>query len=139
MPRIFITLILLLGFAATAQAQVACPCGGGTRMDATQINSTLNGNTVCAILGAERWQEWHNGSAIFELGNNPPGGENVGTWSVAGTDANDSTVTYNYGSGGSYPYSMCVEGATPPFSYHFCGAKIITNATVQPGQGGCGP
>lgn len=139
MPRIFFAFILLLGLASTSQAQVSCPCSGGTRMDVSQINSALNGNTVCAILGSERWQEWHNGSSIIELGNNPGVGENVGTWSAAGTDASNSTVTYNYGSGGSYSYSMCVEGASAPFSYHFCGAKIITNASVKPGQGGCGP
>ncbi|UCV17374.1 hypothetical protein [Ferribacterium limneticum] len=100
-------------------------------MSDTQISSLLGGNTVCAILGSEQWQEWHNGGSIYELGNNS-NGENVGTWSVSGTEAN-AMVSYNYGTGGSYSYVVCDQNPL----YHFCGAKNVTGASVKTGKGGC--
>lgn len=134
MPRYF-TVFMLLGLAAASQAYAACPCTGNTRLNQNEIPTELNGNTVCAILGNERWQEWHSGNTIFELGNNA-NGENIGTWSVAGNGAN-ATVVYNYGTGGTYTYSVCKQGQ----SFDFCGAAFggrdITNASVKLGKGGC--
>lgn len=134
MPRNFIVFILL-GLTAVSQAKADCPCTVGVPLDQSQITSLLNGNTVCAILGSERWQEWHSGGAVFELGNNAAG-DNVGTWSTSP----DATVTYSYGTGGSggtYKYSVCQQGQ----NYDFCGAtfggKNVTNALVKPGKGGC--
>lgn len=136
MPRNLLVLILM-GLATTSQAQVSCPCGGGTRMSDTQISNILGGNTVCAILISERWQEYHTGNStstsgdVLELGDNP-NGEAVGGWSVSGPVEN-ATVTYNYGTGGSYTYAVCDQNP----NYHFCGIKNVTNALVKPGKGGC--
>ena len=99
MPRNFI-LFIMLGLAAISQTYAACPCTGQTRLNETQINNLLNNSTVCAILGNERWQEWHSGGRIYELGNNS-NGEDVGGWSVVG-NGNNATVSYNYGTGGIY-------------------------------------
>lgn len=138
MPRNFIAVFILLGLASTSQAQVPCnTCGGGTRMSGTQISGLLGGNTVCAILNTERWQEYHTGTStspsgdVHELGNTP-GGEVVGRWFVSGTEENP-TVTYDYGSGGSYTYAVCNQNPL----YHFCGAKNVTNASVIPGKTPC--
>lgn len=131
MPRYLTVLFILLGLASTSQAQQSCPCGGGSRMTDTQISNLLGSNTVCAIVGNERWQEWHNGNAIYELGNNA-NGENVGTWSVIGT-GDTALVNYNYGTGGAYSYVVCDQNPL----YHFCGAKNVTNALVKSGKGGC--
>ncbi len=131
MPRYF-TVLILLGLAATSQAYAGCPCTGSTRLNQTQIQSELNGNTVCAIFGSERWQEWHSGGSILELGNDP-NGEVAGTWSVAGNGPN-ATVVYNYGTGGTYSYSVCKNADS---SFDFCGDRLITNASVKPGKGGC--
>lgn len=134
MLRNFIT-SSVLGLFVVTQAYAVCPCTEQNRLNQTQIGSLLTGNTVCAILGNERWQEWHSGANIMELGNNA-NGENVGTWSVSGQGAN-ATVVYNYGTGGSYTYSVCQQGA----NYDFCGAAFggrdVTNASVKTGKGGC--
>lgn len=139
MSRIFL-LFILLGFTFTAQA-VNCPCSGGSRMGSADINDAFGGNTVCAFILKERWQEFHTavpniGTAgdLLELGDNAAG-DRVGTWTINGTDASDTTVTYDYGTGGSYIYSVCKQGS----SYHFCGARNITNAKVNSGKVGCVP
>ena len=130
------TLLSLAPFA-TAIAQVTvptCSCGGGTSLAASAINTLLGGNTVCAAVGSDQWQEWHSGSNVVEVGNNPPDGEVVGVWSTSGTDETDSLVTYAYGSGGSggtYNYEVCQEGS----AVHFCGATNVTNASVVAGKG----
>lgn len=137
MPRNFFAFILL-GVAVTSQAYAVCPCTGGARLNQTQITTLLNGNTVCAVLGNERWQEWHSGGKVFELGDNS-NGDDVGTWATSGTGAS-AAVVYSYGTGGSggvYTYSVCQQGQ----NYDFCGAsnggRDVTNASVKTGKGGC--
>lgn len=136
MPRNFI-LFLLLGLAAISEAYATCPCTGQTRLDSAGINGLLNGNTVCAIVGNEKWQEYHSGGRVFELGN-VSGGEDVGGWSVsANANGNNATVTYDYGTGGSYTYSVCQASAGAPVD--FCGTiRDVTNASVISGKVGCG-
>lgn len=123
-----------LAFAAGAWAQ-ACPCAGGTRMNQTQLSAALAGKTVCAVLGSDRWQEYHSGSGntgpLRELGNTS-GGENVGTWSIVGSGAS-TQMSYAYTGGNTYAYTVCSEGS----NVHFCGLRNITNATVQPGSASC--
>jgi hypothetical protein len=122
---------ILLGLAASSQAHAACPCPAADVLRPGELTTLLNGNTVCAIFGSERWQEWHSGSAILELGNNPAG-ENVGSWTTSDNGSN-TKVVYNYGTGGTFSYSVCQQGS----NYDFCGAKNVTNASVKPGKGGC--
>lgn len=128
---------LSLALTGTAIAQ-NCPCGGGNRLTGNQINALLPGKTVCAVIGNNKntmWQEYHNGSQVVELGNSTAG-DVVGSWSTSGGNGvGNSFVTYNYGSGGSYTYSMCQEGAL----YHFCGATNVTNATIIAGSAKCYP
>jgi hypothetical protein len=135
MLRIFL-FVGVFGLAAigTAFAQ-NCSCAGGTRQNQTQIVTALAGKTVCAVLGAESWKEFHSGTTaaggpLIETG--PVTAETVGSWQVLGTGAN-ATVSYNYGTGGTYGYEVCLDGA----NVNFCGAKNITNATIKTGQGGC--
>lgn len=129
--------LMSLMLATTAGAQPACPCGGGALVNNTSTLSTLLGEkTVCAVLGAERWQEWHSGSNIFELGNNFATPDLAGNWAVSGAGVN-VIVTYNYAGGSSYRYSVCTEGS----NVHFCGAahggRNITNATLLAGKSAC--
>ncbi len=128
----------LIGVAAagSAVAQTACPCAGGSGvlLGQTQLAADLTGNTVCAVLGTERWQEWHDGTSLFELGENFASPDLVGSWSTTAS----GQVIYNYGSGGAYTYAVCKEG----LNHHFCGASFggrdVTNATVRPGKATCG-
>ncbi|HRD86556.1 MAG TPA: hypothetical protein PLF63_15470 [Rubrivivax sp.] len=141
----------LLGLAAagTALAQIAaCPCAGGNRLLGANLGNALQGNTACAVLGNEQWQEFHQGTAPaggdlidWKLGtgsSQPP--ERVGSWSILGlgSDPGGARVRYDYGTGGAYTYAVCREGAS---TYHFCGSNFggrnITNASIQAGQVGC--
>jgi hypothetical protein len=122
--------------AGNAAAQNACPCAGGNRLNQGQISTLLSGNTVCAVLGADRWQEWHNGASIFELGENFATPDLAGTWSIVGTGSN-ATVSYAYTGGSTWAYSVCQDGG----SVHFCttgGGRNVTNATVRAGKASCG-
>ena len=129
--------------ASSVLAQTACPCagGGGTRLTgAGEIATLLRGNTVCGILGTERWQEFHRaGGALFEMGN-VPNGEEVGTWDPNNVGG-ERRITYSYGAGGSggvYSYAVCQQGS----NVHFCGAMFggrdVTNATLVAGRNSCG-
>lgn len=129
--------LMSLLMAATAGAQPACPCGGGTLVNnASDLSTLLGGKTVCAVLGAERWQEWHSGSNIFELGNNFASPDLAGTWATSGAGVN-VIVTYTYAGGSSYRYNVCQEGG----NVHFCGSSLggrnITNAQLLAGKAAC--
>lgn len=124
--------------AGNAAAQQNCPCGGGSRLDAGQIQTLLSNNTVCAVLGSDRWQEWHNGASFFELGNNFATPDLAGTWSASGTGAN-AIVTYAYsGGGGTWAYNVCQNGANVHFCTATVGGRNVTNATVKTGKASCG-
>jgi hypothetical protein len=138
--------VLVLGFSGAAFAQSACPCGGGTRVLGTDIVTLLAGKKVCAVLGSERWQEIHQGSAtpaggpLAETGSGSP--EVIGSWSVldvAVGDGSTARVRYDYGSGGAYEYAVCTEGGS---SVHFCGASFggrnVTNASLVGAAASCG-
>lgn len=139
MLRNFIV-IIMLGTATTFQAIADCTCNTGF-LSASQINSDLDNGTVCAILGGERWQEYHSGGHVYELGDNA-NGDDVGTWSVVpASAASEAQVVYSYGAGGSggiYKYKVCKQGN----NYDFCGAAFggrdVTNASVNRNRkGGC--
>lgn len=131
----------LLGVASAGSALAqSCPCSGGSLLNQTQLASLLGNNTVCAVLGTESWQEWHgptSGSNFFELGENFANPPASGIWSIIGTGSN-TTVSYNYGTGGTWAYAACQEGA----NVHFCtatpGGRNVTNATVKIGKASCG-
>ena len=133
--NVLIVCNLSLLVSGSVFAQVACSCAGGERLNDGQIVSALGGKTACAVLGTESWKEFHSGNSVaggslIETGRTP--NEGVGSWSVIGNGAN-ATISYNYGSGGTYAYEVCTQGA----NIHFCGAKNITNVTINNGQGGC--
>ena len=128
--------------SGSAFAQLACPCGGGSRVTGNSLVTLLAGRTACAVLGSERWQEFHQGATAaggqlidWKLGAPPELPEIVGSWSIVGDPAR---ARYDYGTGGVYEYAVCLEGAN---SVHFCGAELggrnITNAFLVNGQAGC--
>ena len=95
----------------------------------------LTNRMVCANVGGEKWQEWHNGAGAgpvvdYKLGPGvqPDPSTTVGTYSVT-----NNAVTYVYsGGGGTFTYQVCLAsgGAT----YTFCGATFggrdITGAKI---------
>lgn len=142
-------LAAVVGFMAvgTAVAQPACPCAGGNRVIGPALTNLLAGRTACAVLGSEKWQEFHQGATAaggnlidWKLGAAPEAPEVVGTWSIVGLGAGGGLprARYDYGSGGAFEYAVCQEGAN---TVHFCGAALggrdITNAFMVNGQAGC--
>ncbi|MDX2367868.1 MAG: hypothetical protein QNK36_05615 [Colwellia sp.] len=121
----------LIGFlilsATSGYTFAACT---GAPLNQPALTTLLPGKTVCASFGGEQWQELHTGAgSLIDYKKGPVDpvdpSENVGSWSVSG-----NTVTYNYGSGGSYSYRIFDNGGT----YSFCGispAPTEIVATLQ--------
>ncbi len=133
---IFVGAVALMLLAETAYADCTPP----GRLNQTQIGNVLRDNTVCAQRGDESWQEEHHADGKlwdFKLGDDDPidPRKQVGTWSITGTGSN-TTVTYDYGSGGSYTYSVWNNGGG---SYSFCsGGTLEMDFTVTSGTNvGC--
>jgi hypothetical protein len=139
---------MLVGCAMLAIAgQAAAVCTNQTRLTITgganEIVDQLSGNTVCGTgLNAnagDRWQEWHQaGGTLTEYARGPSDPvdptHDVGTWSTSGM-GNTSVVTYSYNGGGTYSFSVHVDGAGTTF---FCsGGTEVAEAILIPGQGAC--
>lgn len=140
-------------FLATASILIALPgsvqaqcCGTGwTQVNSTgsnNINALLAGKTVCAVLGSDRWQEYHNPNGTlrdYKKGPTDPvdPSADVGIWSSINSGAN-SKIRYTYGSN-VYEYQVCrllAQTVPTATTVQFCGAQNIT-ASLQSGQGPC--
>jgi hypothetical protein len=127
---------LLTAFVGAAQAQTTgCTCDtSATRTaDAAALTTLLSNKMVCASVGGEAWQEWHNGGTLVDYKRGPADksdpSSTVGTYSVG----SNNTVTYIYaGGGGSYTYDVCMVSSSN--TYTFCGAnwggRNITGARI---------
>lgn len=143
MKRLLVTSIVLL--AGISGEAMAIDCTGGTQLkntvgDPNVIANALSGKTVCATIGSQKWQEYHQaGGALIDYKKGPSDPvdptKTVGSWSTSGTDAS-SRVTYNYGSGGSYSYEVHLSGGT----YTLCGVSgaPTLDVTLPSGQVSCG-
>lgn len=118
------TAILVL---AADAAMAACSAPAATQVKNTGNNDALTalllGNTVCTISGGDRWQEEHHAGGVLKDFKKGPSDKvdptkQVGTWAVMGMGAT-TTVTYNYGNGGTHSYTVWNNGGG---SYSFCGA-----------------
>ena len=135
-------IVALVGSALAGQVLLAHgTCTSGTIVfPAAVLRSTLSGHTVCATRGSERWQEFHDpsGSLIdYKRGPADPVDktETVGTWATS-IAVFVATVTYNYGSGGTYIYTLRKQ---TDGTYDFCGSggNNVFGATVMAGSGAC--
>jgi hypothetical protein len=128
----------------TVQAQTACPCNGGLGTQvatAAELQTLLSNKMVCATVGSEQWQEWHNGATSGPVvdykrgpGDTVDPAATVGSYAIAG----DATITYTYGSA-SYRYAVCRNGTATTFCGAAFGGRDITGATVSatPGLQSC--
>lgn len=126
---------LLGGVLGMSSAGAAC---SGDRLNQTQLATAFSGNTVCAVRGGDRWQEFHQpgGTLIdWKLGPSHPVDptDPVGTWSIVGTGIN-ATLVHNYGAGGTYTFAVYNNGGG---SYSFCSGGTEQLVTVRAGQGAC--
>lgn len=137
MNKTLLAVAVSLVSAGAAQAQSTCPCvANGTRTtNQAALVSLLSNHMVCASVGGEKWQEWHNGSTAsggpvvdYKLGPTDPKDPSatVGGYVIGA----DNTVSYTYGSS-TYTYAVC---STPSSGYAFCGAAFggrdITGAVI---------
>lgn len=128
-------LSLLLSHALAAQAACSDPQVQG----ATTLRTLLQGKTVCAMRGTDRWQEFHraDGALIdYKKGPTDPVDptKQVGTWSATG-NGSGTQLRYDYGPGANYTYK--VHGSVPGSSYSLCSGTEDLVVTLRTGQGPC--
>ncbi len=142
--------LLLAGLAGTAQSQT---CSSSNRLSVGQIGKLINGNTIC-VAGASGWeyQEQHraaggsapataamtSGSLVdYKRGPGHPTDPSkvVGSWTISGSFGNNASITHNYGTGGSYTYSVHGSGIVGT-THMLCGPTTVS-AVIKAGQGGC--
>lgn len=133
----------VIAFAfASEGAMAACSAPAATQVKHNSnpgLSTLLSGNTACAVRGGDRWQEEHHPGGVLKdykkgASDAVDPTKQVGTWSVGGTGAN-TMVTYIYGSGGTYAYTVWDNGG----SYSFCGTSDM-DVTITRGTGvGCPP
>ena len=129
--------IAVPGFLAlSGHATAACT---GPALNQADLNAAVSGNTVCAVRSSERWQEFHQrGGSLIDYKRGPTSrtdpSQAVGSWSVTANPAgNSANIVYNYGTGGSFTYSVRGNGGA---SYSFCGVQSF-DVTIRTGQGAC--
>jgi hypothetical protein len=111
--------------ALAGQAMAACPTPqtGQFLLDDAQISLVVTGKYACAAQSVDRrWNELHSGGRVIDYKAGPTDpvdpSEDVGSYAIApGTPA---TITYNYGTGGSYTYCVIgLNGNTGDGTYGF--------------------
>lgn len=123
---------------AMAGAAGACP---GTRLNSTQIASTFNEKLLCAsrptaTSNLNRWAEEHiTGGQLIEhakgSNNNVDPRRVAGTWAAVKNTGNNDLIRYNYGTGGTYDWSVWEQKVTGPSGpatsvFHFCDSAGTT-------------
>ena len=140
---------LTTALSGAAQSQ-ACICNGGSGTQLTTVaavQAVLANKMVCAAVGGEQWQEWHNGGASgpvvdYKMG---PGhavdpSSQTGTYQLVDLAGNPrisrvqraagAAVDYTYGAN-TYTYGVCQTGATYAFCGVAFGGRDITGARVS--------
>ena len=134
----FVVCSLAVGLSGEAAAQ-AC---NHRQSIAVLMSTLLQGNTICAALAPDRWQEYHaTGGALFDW-KRAPGHpvdprEQVGARSITSVTVGNNTreqVTHGYTRGSSYRYRVCQVGATYTFRQVSAGSITITGATILGGS-----
>lgn len=145
----FVLVAVMASSLVSGQAIAACE--NNTRLSGPAIRALLGGNTVCVpavTVPTMTWQELHVGTSASTTGplvdfkRGPPPGETVdpsktvGTWTVDGQGNSPGTVAHNYGSGGSYTYTVHGSGVVGT-NHSFCVGATEIVARVKLGGGAC--
>lgn len=132
----FVTAAVLL---ASMSAGAMAACTPDTQVTGADVlTAALQNNTLCSRRGTDRWQEYHQaGGAVIDYKRGPSDkvdpSKQVGTWSVSGAGAR-TKLTYNYGAGQSYNYTLHTNGRR---GYSLCGGEGEILVTVRAGQVAC--
>ena len=134
MKPIFLLLPFAIAFTSTI---VVADCSNDPLL--TDAGTSLSGNRIdaTAAAGSDSWNEVHQGTAsggnLCEVaqGSGHPVDPSrvVGTWTPSG-----SSVTYNYGTGGSYTFALRSTTATPGIGatiYYCNGGTLVASGTLK--------
>ena len=129
MTGIMAALAIGLSVSSLASAQ----CAEGNPLTAAQITALVEGNTLCAIDGNERWQEYHEaGGDLWDYKRGPTSTgdptEIVGSWTIT---TNPDRLNHHY-SGQTFPWAVCSTGGFVP-SFSLSGVKDISAVFFRPG------
>lgn len=125
---------------AVSMAACASP---STRVNTIgSLSALLQGNTVCVPIVTQpvmTWQEEHRaGGALWDYKKGPSDkldpSKQEGTWAINGSNARSVFVTYDYGGGQIYSYSVWDNHDG---SYSFCSANPEIKARIKTGSGPC--
>lgn len=141
MKRVFILAAVLLAYGSGAFA--ACP---GSQLTGGSLNAALVGKTINANSpSSENWHEIHCGTSatpgnLQKVGVSPTDTvdpqQSVGTWTING----DNSVTYNYGTGGSYNWFVySTDSGVSNLCWQDSSAVIIATQALAPTQVTCVP
>jgi hypothetical protein len=139
MKHLMVTSAILLSWIA---GEVMADCTNPTRVTGNALRTLIEGNTVCASVGADQWQEQHRaGGGLWDYKKGPddpvdPTAQ-VGEWSISRNE-----VIYSYYLSGTedigpeYTYSVHDTGGG---SYDFCagGSEVVTGAAFRAGEVSC--
>lgn len=136
--KTFHLFLLLASLASAGTAHAACTAATQVQ-GATTLRGLLEGKTVCASRGNDRWQEFHQaGGALIDYKKGPTDKvdptKQVGTWTVSGNGAG-TQLRYDYGPGANYNYKVHTIAAGS--TYGFCSGSAELVVTLRPGQGPC--
>ena len=105
------------------------------------VGSLVGNNTMCAVRGTDRWQEFHqSGGALIDwkLGSNLASVDptkQVGTWTSS--NGSSSTVTHTYTGGPSYTWAIC---QVTDNNYTLVSANdSVSGVSIRTGQVACTP
>jgi hypothetical protein len=101
------------------------------------LRALLEGKTLCAASGSDRWQEQHRvGGELWDFklggGSTTDPTAKVGIWDVAA-----GVLIHTYDGGSTYRWAVCEVGANNYTLVSTSGGPTITGATVQSGRVAC--
>jgi hypothetical protein len=145
MKKLFLAASVGMALASVGGQALAACASPSVRVSAVaSLVTLLQGNTVCVpttTVPTMTWQELHSGSNGGPLidykrgpGHATDPSATVGTWSVTGVAGQRAQVTHNYGSGGSFTYTVWNNGNG---THSFCSAGPEIVARIKLGGGAC--
>jgi len=133
--QIAVGIVLVTGFSGGVFA--APNCTNPNRVTGSALTTLVSGNTVCATVGTDKWQEQHRSGAQlwdYKKGASDPvdPSKQVGTWGIGA-----NSVTHSYTGGPSYTYTIHDEGGGASYSFCSSGSVVVSGATFKPGNSSC--
>lgn len=141
--------LILLASALVSSVSIgsafAQDCSTGVEISRTQVTNLLTNKYACVGTPPNAsWNELHSGGNVidYKLGPTDPvdPSKTVGTYTFSGQTT--GTVTYNYGSGGTYAYTIRNNlggtlGVGGSGTFSFCGTGGAPNLAVKVQASNC--